>query len=265
MTFETLPSRNRVLGVTGTDRSSGFTLLNNQRFLGAGASQTLAAITGLTVQPYSTALPATGGANPTVTSGGVTVTLGTGNRIQGLSFGNATTSDITGTSFGTLTVRDVTLDGTGRALDLTTGTLDAIFQGISSTTSATNGVILTTVGGSLSTTGGTTVTNATGIGIQVSTAPAGAALNFGNTSVTNPDGDTTGNTSVRLIDNTGNVTFGSLNLTPESGQRGLHATHGVAAAAGTITSTSGAIATTSATAVEINRSTAGTIPLSVLC
>ncbi len=75
MTFETLPSRNRVLGVTGTDRSSGFTLLNNQRFLGAGASQTLAAITGLTVQPYSTALPATGGANPTVTSGGVTVTL----------------------------------------------------------------------------------------------------------------------------------------------------------------------------------------------
>ena len=244
--------------------TGGFTLLNNQRFLGAGATQTLAAITGLTLQPYSTALPATGGANPTVTSAGVTVTLGTGNRIQGMSLGNATTTDITGSVFGTLTVRDVTLDGTGRALDLTTGTLDAIFQSISSTTSATSGVILVSVGGSLSTTGGTTVTNAIGIGIQVSLAPAGAALNFGNTSITNPDGDTTGNTCVRLIDNTGNVTFGSLNLTPESGQRGLHATHGVAARPERSRRRAARSAATNAIAVEVNRTTAGTIPLAIV-
>ena len=126
--------------------TGGFTLLNNQRFIGAGATQTLSAITGLTPQAYSTALPATGGTNPTVTSAGVTVTLGTGNRIYGMTLGNATTSDITGTSFGTLTVRDVTLNGTGRALDLTTGTLDAIFQTITSTNSATSGVSLNGVG-----------------------------------------------------------------------------------------------------------------------
>ena len=88
------------------------------------------------------------------------------------------TTDINGSNFGTLTVADVTLNGTGQALNLSTGTLAATFASISSTNSTLTGITLTSVAGSL-TSGSTTITNPTGIGINVTTS--GATLNFGNT------------------------------------------------------------------------------------
>src|SRR5215208_1376786 len=156
------------------------TLENGQRFIGQDATATLSTITGITPATGSDPLPS---ANPTgaivnITGNGITV--GSNNTLRGFTGGNAT-SDINGTNFGTLNVSEVTLNGTGNALNLSTGTLTGDFASISSTNSATTGISLTSVGGTL-TTGSTTVTNSTGIGISVSTSSA--ALSFANTSVT---------------------------------------------------------------------------------
>ena len=66
-------------------------------------------------------------------------------------------TDINGPAFGTLTIADVTLNGTGQALNLSTGTLAATFGSILSTNSTLPGISLTSVAGSL-TSGSTTIT-----------------------------------------------------------------------------------------------------------
>ncbi len=106
------------------------------------------------------------------------------------------------------------------------------------------------MGGSL-TSGSTTITNSTGIGVDVNTSSA--SLSFGNTSSTG-----SGSTGVSLLTNTGTITFGALNISPDSNQRGLLATEN----SNVITSTGGAITATGATAVEITR-TVGTTPLAL--
>jgi hypothetical protein len=228
------------------------TLLGGQRFIGQDASASLSSITGLTPPSYSDPLPATNSGNATIvniTSAATSITVGSGNSLIGFTGGDAGT-DIGGTGFGTLTVADVRLNGLGQALNLTSGTLAATLISISSTDSATTGLTLTSVGGSL-TSGSTSVTNATGIGVDVNTSSA--SLNFGNTTSTG-----SGGTGVSLLTNTGTVTFGALNISPDANQRGLLATDN----SNTITSTSGAISTSGATAVEVTRG-AGTTPLAI--
>jgi hypothetical protein len=235
---------------SATDYVGPVTLLSGQRFIGQDATASLSAITGLTPPPESDPLPTTNSGNGTIVNvtTGNAITVGSGNTLTGFTGGNSTT-DITGSGFGTLTISDVTLNGTGQALNLTSGTLAATFGGISSTNSATTGVSLTGVAGSL-TSPTTTITNSTGIGISVDTSSG--TLNFGNTSSTS-----SGGTGVSLTTNTGAITFGALDISPDANQKGLVATDN----SGTITSTSGAIATSSgATAVEITRGV-GTTPL----
>jgi len=73
--------------------TGGYTLLNNQKLIGAGASATLASISGLTVPTGSDALPATGGASPTMTTTNVNaVTLGIGATLRGFTIGNVGTA-----------------------------------------------------------------------------------------------------------------------------------------------------------------------------
>jgi hypothetical protein len=79
------------------------------------------------------------------------------------------------------------------------------------------------------------------------------AADFGNTTVNSSAGD-----AVDLSGNTGNVTFAALNLTPDANLRGLDAAN----VAGTITSTSGAITTTGAAALNIS-GPAGRTPLAL--
>jgi hypothetical protein len=236
--------------------TGGLTLLNNQRLIGQGAGDTLINITALTQPSGTNLLPSTGGANPAISAAGADVTVASGNTIRGVTL-NGTSSaaiDLTGSAFGTLSVAETTLGGTGKALNLNSGTLSgpvaatAAFQSISSTNSSTTGISLTSVAGTMSS-GSTTITNPTGIGISVSTSSG--ALDFGTTTST-----ASGGTGVSLTTNTGTITFGSLTITPDSGQRGLLATDNTL----TITSNGGAISTTGATAVEITR-TAGTTPL----
>ena len=80
--------------------------------------------------PGSNALPATGNAPPVLTTSSLTdkIRLGTGNSntVRGLTVGdsggaNGDSSDISGSNIGTLAVSEVTLNGTGRALNLTGG------------------------------------------------------------------------------------------------------------------------------------------------
>ena len=237
---------------SATDYVGPVILLNGQRFIGQDATASLSAITGLTPPAGSDPLPVTNSGNATIvniTSASTAITVGSGNTLTGFTGGNAAT-DISGTGFGTLTISDVTLNGTGQALNLTTGTLAATFGSISSTDSTTTGITLTGVAGTL-TTPTTTVTNPTGIGISVGTSSA--TFSFGTTSSTG-----SGGTGVSLLANTGAITFGTLTITPDAAQRGLLATDNSL----TITSTGGAISTTGAVAVEITRAS-GTTPLAI--
>ena len=75
--------------------------------------------------------------------------LGAGNYLRGFDIGNSAvgSSGITGTNIGTLTVTEMLINGTGRAMNLDTGTLAATFDSITSTNSTTNGIRLNNVGG----------------------------------------------------------------------------------------------------------------------
>ena len=165
------------------------TLLSGQRFIGQDASASLSAITGLTPPTFSDPLPATNSGNGVIvniTSATTGITVASNNTLRGFTGGNSTT-DILGTGFGTLTVSDVTLNGTGQAVNLSTGTLAATFISISSS-GGPNGIVLSDTGGSFTVTGtGGTCTFATPtcsggritttVGADNSTAGIGVSLN----------------------------------------------------------------------------------------
>ncbi|HSS21263.1 MAG TPA: Calx-beta domain-containing protein [Pyrinomonadaceae bacterium] len=236
---------------SASDYVGPVTLLNGQKFIGQDSTASLSSITGITPPPESDPLPAMNSGNGTIVNitNGNAITVASGNTLRGFTGGNSTT-DISGSGFGTLTISDVTLNGTGEALNLTNGTLAATFVSISSSNSATTGVTLSNVAGSL-TSPTTTITNPTGIGISVGTSSA--TLDFGSTT-----SSSSGAAGVSLLTNTGAISFSALNISPDANQRGLLATDN----SNTITSTSGAISNTGATAVEITRGS-GTTPLAL--
>src|SRR5204863_2901997 len=166
--------------------TSGVDLLNNQKLIGEGASQTLDVIAGVTVPPGSTALPTTGHAAPVLTNGSLqdNIRLGTGNSntLRGFTVGdsggvNGDSSDISGTNIGTLTVSELTLNGTGRALRLTGGgSLAAAFISVTSTKASGEGINLGSIGGN-ATLGSTTISNTGNEGIKITGSSLTA--NFG--------------------------------------------------------------------------------------
>jgi HYR domain/Bacterial Ig domain len=236
--------------------TGGLTLLNGQKLIGQGAGDTLLNITGLTAPSGTNLLPSTGGANPTIAAAGADVTLASGNTIRGVALNGAAASavDLTGTGFGTVTIAETSLDGTGQALNLNTGTLSgpvaatAAFTSVSSANSSTTGISLQNVSGNMAS-GSTSISGSSSIGISVDTSSA--ALNFGTTSST-----TSGGAGISLTTNTGTITFGAVTITPNANQEGLLATNN----SNTITITGGSISSSGAAAVDIARSS-GTTPL----
>ncbi len=227
------------LGVT-LESASSTTGAQGLRVTGAtGGTFTVSGATTITNATATGINLATNGATTFNFSGGVTVSVTAGTGILAASSGTVNVSGGTVVATG------------GPALNVNPTTIGMTFTSLTSTGSTTTGISLTSASGSLSS-GSTTVTDAAGIGISVNTSSA--TLNFGTTSVTNPDANTTGNTGVSLLTNTGTITFGALNISPEQNQRGLLATENTM----TITTTSGTISTTSATAVEITRSSSTT-------
>lgn len=208
--------------------TGGYTLLNNEKLIGAAATDTLVTITGFTVPTHSDALPATGGVSPTMTTSAAStnaVNLGQGNTLRGFTVGNTTGAKIFGNNFGTATVGklaapDMILNGTGQALNLTTGTFAATsaFTSVTTTSSPTQGIILTGIAGTVAF-GSTTVSGSTSQGILVGTTTAD--INFGNTSVSGgTDGISFQNNS------SGTRTIGTLSISNNSLIGFVHAVGG---------------------------------------
>ena len=149
------------------------------------------------------------GSRPTISNtagGGNIITLGSGNTVRGLNTGDAGGVDITGASFGTFTANNIALGGTGRPLNLATGTLAATFDSITSTSSSGGpGISIAGAAGAMTVTGGTSITNPAAQGILVGTTTAN--IDFGNTTITG------GTNGVSLQSNSGGTrTFGTLSI-----------------------------------------------------
>ena len=166
------------LHIADGNYTCGITLANNERVLGDGSTQGLADFTGITPVTGS-AFPTLSGTAPVLTATNVNclaldATAGNTHTLRGFIIGDtgATGTDIAGTDFGTLTVNEVTLNGTGRALNLTNGTFNATFASVSSSNGANN-VSLTNVAGT-SNFGGGALSGATSHAFNVD----GGAGNF---------------------------------------------------------------------------------------
>src|SRR5262249_34321707 len=135
--------------------TAGITLKANQQLIGRGVALAVDPDGAGALTPISLL---TAGTAPTlVTSAASTagVTLNT-TTIRGLTIGSTTGAAISGTSFGTLNVDNVAITNatnnrTGDLLSLATGTVNATFSKLL-TTSAGTAVSLNTVGGSLTVT-----------------------------------------------------------------------------------------------------------------
>lgn len=208
--------------------SGNVTLLNTQQLIGQGVA--LATATGVTPPTGSETLPGAT-ANPTITGNGNIVTLGQNNTLRGVTLGDSTGIDLVGSNFGTLTTSVVTLNGTGRSVSLTNGTLAATFDNITSTSSSGGqGILLQQVAGSMTVNGATTITGAVTQGILVTQSTAN--ISFGNTTVSG------GTDGVSLQNNSaGTRSFGTLSISGNSSIGFLHANAGGATTAGATTVT----------------------------
>jgi hypothetical protein len=256
-------SDNIFLYSSATNYTGPITLEASEKLIGGGASATLAAITGLTFPADSGTPPATGGTRPTIDTNGIT--LGSGNTIRGINVGNTgANTKIFGSGFGTLTIGDsttpdVTLNGTGKALDLTTGAFAATsaFSSVATTSSGSHGIQLISVTGTVAF-GSTTVSNSTAQGIFVFASSAN--INFGNTTIGTVGVANSGGGGVaeglRLESNVtgGTRTFGTLTIS-ESGGQGM--THGGTGGGATVVNGQTTITNPAAAGILIAGSTAG--------
>jgi uncharacterized repeat protein (TIGR01451 family) len=246
------------------------TLLNSQKLIGEAASSTLASIAGLSVPTHSDALPTTGGTSPTVqTTGAVTHIIGLGqdNTLRGFTTGDTQGADILGNTFGTLVLGnsstpDLTIGGAGEALHLTNGmlSLSGRLTSLSSTNASLTGLFLSGVsdsGAGSFNFGSTTITNSTTEGITVQSSTGD--FNFGDTNVTGSGGTGVNLGGAGALANSGGLTFADLDIAPDSGQRAFLSDQNT----GTITSTSGTIATTGNSGPFAISGPAGRTPLAM--
>jgi hypothetical protein len=228
--------------------SGGVTLLANQRLVGDGAGSTLAAISGVT--PVAGAsFPAFSGSAPVLSTGSgadnLVVSAG-GITLRGLTVGDSggatgDSSDIVGTNFGTLTVHELRLNGTGRTLNLTTGTVaGSALLDLISTAATSGGLTLNGVGGALSvaTAGSTQISNASAGAIGIDIQNSAASISLDNATVTK----TASGSGVTLNANTGTITFATLDVSTSAGTAltADNSTSVVVASGGTLSATGGA-------------------------
>jgi hypothetical protein len=226
------------------------TLLNSQRFIGQDATSSLLALTGITPAPSSVSFPTMNSGNATVaeiTSSSDGIVLGQNNQVHGLTIGNTTGVGISGVSFGALVVRDVDVTGSGQALGLSSGDINAIFGELSSA-SGQVGIRLDRVSsGTLSHTAASSLSGNSGAAVGITESSVAFAYD-GDISNSGFGIIVSGN-SGSTIDFTGTLTLTTAN------NAAFVATNG-----GTLTSTGGAgstIETTIATPLTISAVTIG--------
>jgi hypothetical protein len=240
------------------------TLLNNQKLLGQDATADLATMAGITLASNSAALPATNSANGTVVSftsasDAIRISQGASNTLRGFTVGNVSASgtginmNTLATSFGTLTVLDVAINTNGRALNLTSGTLNATFAGITSTGGANN-LNLTSIAGT------------SNLGSGALSGASGAAFNLdGGAGSITYSGTITNTAAARLVNivnkNGGGVTL-SGNLSGTGSSTGINVkdntTNGTVAFSGA----SKVLNTGTSAAVTLDNNDAATISFS---
>ena len=160
------------------------TLENNQRVIGQGAPSSLATLTGITPATDSDALPATGGAAPTITSAGNGFNVVSNNQLHGLAFSNTTGTAInSNANVGTLVIGTVTINNSG---------------------SNGAGIVLDDGGTSVTTSGTNSINTRSGVGLSLTnnTTIGGAGLTFVSISVGNNDGNTDPANGI-VLNNTG--------------------------------------------------------------
>ena len=128
------------------DYDGNLTLLNNQQLLGSGVPLVVTvnsqAITVVAASANTTLVATAASSN--------SITLAQNNTVRGFTIGNTTGAAIAGTNFGTFTADTISKNGSGQALNLSTGTANATFTTLTSTSGANN-VNLSAVSGTLRT------------------------------------------------------------------------------------------------------------------
>jgi hypothetical protein len=174
-----------------TPYAGSITLLNNQHLFGQDATAaSFAALTGLAVPIGSgPMIPQLSPGSPFVqieVSSGAGMTLARDNIVSGLTINTLSpaATGIIGSAGGTLTSRDVSVLGAGPAIDLSNYATTATFRSLSSTGSASSGIVLANISGTVSVTGdgatlgsGGTISGATQEGVRL-TNTSGVSLAF---------------------------------------------------------------------------------------
>lgn len=233
-------------------------LLSNQTVIGQGASASIAAITGITVPPFSNAIPSTGGSRPVLGNSFVGVRIQANNTLSGFDIGNTPFGGAgianlpQNVSFGALTISDMAIGGAGRAiLLLGDGTLDVTLDSVNSSADVNGLGFLGTTGvidGKFTVTGATTIDDTDNIGINIFNSSA--TYDFGNTSITNVGV----NQAVNITSSpSGSFTFDALTITTDNGP-GLFANGGAV----NVTGSANTINATNGPAVSLTNTTIGT-------
>ena len=173
--------------VASGNYTAGATLLAGQQLIGQGVSVVSAidfdTLFGIAAPAGSATRPTIGGTRPLITTAaGDAIILGSGNTIRGIEIGSTSGVGLIGNNFGTLTLGDNVINGSGQALNLTTGTLaqasaSNAFDSITST-GGSNNMLLSAVGGTANF-GTGALSGATGTSFQFSTGAA--TINYAGT------------------------------------------------------------------------------------
>lgn len=189
-TVAALDTSSDTIFVASGSYTCDITRTTNERLIGDGSSSTLQARSGVNPVAGSSFAPyaAFSSTDPVLTSSAADcVTLATGNTINGLTIGDTGNfAGIVGSNYGTATIAETTISGTGQILNLDMGTVNAIFDSLSSTISdnsfATLRVANSTV--HVTSTGGTTITGTqAGVESILLIQNSGTGFNLGTTSV----------------------------------------------------------------------------------
>ncbi|NDC43245.1 MAG: secretion protein, partial [Chitinophagia bacterium] len=208
---------------TATNYAGPLTLLNNQYVIGAGASSSIASITGITVPPFSNTLPSTGGTNPVLAHTANNLTLGQNNKLHGFNINNTVGGvALTGSNTASLQIRDMSISHTaGQAINLVTGgVLDVILKSVSAAGTGT-GLLISGTTGSFQITGtgttdgsGGTISNITNRGVDIQNATNITLKNMTFTNANTVDAGTcnaSNNTLCNAAIHLGSVTTAVLN------------------------------------------------------
>lgn len=185
----------------GTSAVNGPAVLqNSQALIGQGVTfDVTRTLNGKSVMVFDGT-----GAAPglTRTAAGPTVTVAQNNIIRGVAIdADAGAAIFAAAPFGTLFIRETDAAPTGPALDLTTGTIDAVFNTLSALSSVSTGISLTGVDGSVTATGG--AISITGAGAAAVSITGGVSLSYpGNIT------QTTNNPLLAIANHTGTLALG---------------------------------------------------------